>query len=60
MDFFFLTIYFWLCWVVIAALGLSLVAVSGDYSGGGFSCCSAQAPEHRLVVVIQAQMPHRM
>ena len=25
-------IYFWLCWVFIAAHGLSLVAVSGDYS----------------------------
>ena len=42
--------YFWLCWVIIDACGLSLVAVSGanlcctkwasHYSG--FSCCSAR------------------
>ena len=25
-------IYFWLCWVFVAAGGLSLVAVSGSYS----------------------------
>ena len=47
----YLFIYFWLCWVFVAALGLSLAAVSGDYPGGAFSCCSAQAPEHRLVIV---------
>ena len=28
----FLFIYFWLCWVFVAARGLSLVAVSGGYS----------------------------
>ena len=27
-----LLIYFWLCWVLIVAHGLSLVAESGDYS----------------------------
>ena len=38
-EFFFL-IYFWLCWVFVAARGLSLVAVSGGYSSlrcAGFS-----------------------
>ena len=36
---------FWLCWIFVAVLGLSLVAESGGYSGcgaqaycGGFSC----------------------
>ena len=29
--------YFWLCWVFIAAFGLSLVVVSGSYSSCGFS-----------------------
>ena len=36
----FLFIYFWLCWVFVAARGLSLVAVSGGYSSlqcAGFS-----------------------
>ena len=35
-------IYFWLCWVFVNALGLSLVAVSGDYSlcGERASHCS--------------------
>ena len=28
----FLFIYFWLCWVFVAARGLSLVAASGGYS----------------------------
>ena len=39
LDFFFkfiyLFIYFWLCWVFIAAHGLSLVAASGAYSSLG-------------------------
>ena len=36
---------FWLCWVFVVALRLSLVAVSGGYSdcSGGFSCCRARA-----------------
>ena len=41
---------FWLHWVFAAARGLSLVAVSGDYSVAGrrlliavASCCRAQA-----------------
>ena len=42
---------FWLCWVFVAARGLSLVAASGGYSllrcAGfslrGFSCCGARA-----------------
>ena len=28
-------IYFWLCWIFLAACGLSLVAVSGVYSSCG-------------------------
>ena len=44
-------IYFWLCWVFVAAHRLSLVAVSGatlhcsacTSRCGGFSCCGAQA-----------------
>ena len=38
--FIYLCIYFWLCWVFVAARGLSLVAVSGGYSSlrcAGFS-----------------------
>ena len=31
-SFWFLIIYFWLCWVFVAACGLSLVVASGDYS----------------------------
>ena len=45
-----LLIYFWLCWVFVAAHGL-FVVVSGDYSScrvwashySGSSCCRAQA-----------------
>ena len=32
INLFILFIYFWLCWVFVAARGLSLVAVSGGYS----------------------------
>ena len=32
INLFILFIYFWLCWVFVAAHGLSLVAVSGGYS----------------------------
>ena len=48
-----LFLHFWLCWVVIAPRGLSLVATSrGLLSSyrmqaspcGGFSCYGAQAP----------------
>ena len=43
--------YFWLCWVFVAALGLSLGVVSRGYSScspwashrGGFSCSGTQA-----------------
>ena len=55
--FFFFNIYFWLCWVFVAARRLSLVAVSGGYSllwasyCGGSSCCRAQALGVRAVVV---------
>ena len=63
-NLFILFIYFWLCWVFVAAHGLSLVAVSGDYSSlrytglslrwllllqsMGFSSCGSRALEHRL------------
>ena len=39
-TYFILFIYFWLCWVFVAACGLSLVAASGGYSSlqcAGFS-----------------------
>ena len=39
-NLFYLFIYFWLCWVFVAARGLSLVVVSGGYSSlrcAGFS-----------------------
>ena len=47
----FIYFYFWLCWVFVAARGLSLVAASGAtlrYGArashcGGFSCCGARA-----------------
>ena len=55
-----LFIYLWLCWVFIAAWGLSLVAVSGAtlHCGaqasrcGGFSCCGARALGMRASVVV--------
>ena len=50
INYLFLFIYFWLCWVFVAARGLSLVAASGACScgawashWGGFSCCGARA-----------------
>ena len=53
-------IYFWLCWVFVAACGLSLVVASGGYSCccaqashcGGFSCCGARALGTRASVVV--------
>ena len=47
--------YFWLCWVIVAARGLSLVAESGGYSSlwcagfslRGFSCCRAGTGSRR-------------
>ena len=59
-DFFliyvFYFIYFLLCWVFVAARGLSLVAMSRGYSSlrcagsrhGGFSSCASRALECRL------------
>ena len=52
--------YFWLCWVFVAAHGLSLVAASGAtlHCGapashcGGFSCCGARALGMRASVVV--------
>ena len=45
-KFIYLFIYLWLCWVFIAARGLSLAAASWGYSllwCDGFSCCRAWA-----------------
>ena len=51
----FLFIYFWLCWIFVAAQGFFLVAASRGYSliavhglsrCSGFSCCGAQALGH--------------
>ena len=53
--------FFWLCWVLIAARGLSLVAASGGYSlccgawashCSGFSCCGARALGAQASVVV--------
>ena len=50
---FYLFIYFWLCWVFIAACGLSPVAASVRASHcSGFSCCRAQALGARASVVV--------
>ena len=57
---FILFIYFWLCWVFVAARGLSLVAASGATlccgarasHCGGFSCCGARALGTRASVVV--------
>ena len=55
-----LFLYFWLCWVFVAARGLSLVVVSratlcyGTQAShcGGFSCCGAQALGAQASVVV--------
>ena len=61
----FIFIYFWLCWVFVAAHGLvSLVAVSGAYSSlqcvashcGGFSCCEAWALGMQASVVVACEL----
>ena len=52
--------YVWLCWVFVAARGLSLVAASGATLRcgawashcGGFSCCGAQAVGAQASVVV--------
>ena len=56
----FLSFYFWLCWVIVAVRGLSLVAASGATLRcsawashcGGFSCCRAQALGTQASVVV--------
>ena len=59
--FIYLFIYFWLCWVFVAARRLSLVVVSGGATlrcgawashCGGFSCCGAQAVGAQASVVV--------
>ena len=56
-----LLIYFWLCWVLVAVHGLSLVAASWSYSSscgawgshcGGFCCCGGQALGMQASVVV--------
>ena len=54
-----LFIYFWLCWVFIAACSISLVMVNGGYSlgvqrllGEGASCQGAQARRHTGSVAV--------
>ena len=55
-----LFVYFWLCWVFVAAHGPSLVAETGDHSSlwctashcCGFSCCRAVALGARASVVV--------
>ena len=44
---FILFIYFWLCWLFVAACGLSLVVARG-----GFSCCGAPALGAQASVVV--------
>ena len=57
----YLFIYFWLCWVFVAARGFSLVAARGgaplrccEWASqcGGFSCCRARALGARASVVV--------
>ena len=54
LFFLFVFVYFWLCWVFIAALGFSLIAVSGDYSlavvCGLLTAGASLTEEHRLPV----------
>ena len=55
-----LFIYFWLCWVFVAARQLSLVVASGATLRcgvrashcSGFSCCGARALSARASVVV--------
>ena len=48
---FYLLIYFWLCWVTVAACRLSLVAASGGYS---------LVAMHGLIVVASLSAQHRL
>ena len=52
IDFFYLIIYFWLYWVAIAMLGLTIVVVSGVYSSLGMqaSYCCGLICEYRFYV----------
>ena len=47
----FICLFFWLCWVFVAAHGLSLVA-----SSGGFSYCGARALGARASVVAEHKL----
>ena len=51
-DFIFIYLFIWLCWVIIAARGLSLVVASGGYSfvvvGGLLITVASLVAEHGL------------
>ena len=57
-NFIYLFIYFWLCWVFVAACSLSLVVASGGYSVvpashcSGISSCGAGAQGGQASVVV--------
>ena len=52
IDFFYLFIYFWLYWVAIAVLGLTIVVVRGGYTSlcVQASYCCGLSCEHRFYV----------
>ena len=66
-NFFLSFIYFWLCWVFVAARGLSPVAASRGYSSlhayashcGGFSCCRAWALGMQASIVVAQGLSSR-
>ena len=47
----YLHVYFWLCWIIVAACGLSLAAASGGYS---------LVAAHRLLVAVASLVEHRL
>ena len=47
----YLCVYFWLCWIIVAACGLSLVAASGGYS---------LVAMHRLLIAVASLVEHRL
>ena len=48
----YLRVYFWLCWIIVAACGLSLVAASGG--------CSPVAAHRLLIAVASLAVEHRL
>ena len=47
LNFLFIYIYFWLCWVFVSVRGLSLVAASGGHSS---SLCAGLSPSRPLLL----------